>query len=242
MIFERTNKPRLFGHRGCSQKAPENTLAAFSLAKTYGIAGVELDIHPCQTGEIIVLHDTTLDRTTNGSGSVYNLGINQIKEFDAGSWFGPTFSDQKIPLLLEVFELLGNSVIYDIEIKSGNYKVDEFLYNLNQLIFRYNLQNHCLISSFDPFILRKWKKSYTSLPTAQLYSTHKEVPFLFRGGKLPTLISKADMEKPHHEQIKQGGMKHPFLAWTVNDQAEFDRLKALKVWGVISDCPEDLII
>jgi len=238
-------KPLIFGHRGCSRKAPENTLAAFSLIKAHGITGVEMDLHPCSTGEIMVIHDTTLDRTTNGRGSLYQTDLATIKSLDAGSWFGPTFSNQKVPLLEEVFQLLGSHVLYDLEIKRGSYPEEAFLYRLRTLIRDYNLQEYCLVSSFDPWILKKWKTMEPAIPTAQIYSPDKEVPLVFRRG-FARAISQADIEKPAHNQILKRGpysvprRKRPYLTWTVNDQEEFLRLKDWGVWGVISDCPENL--
>jgi glycerophosphoryl diester phosphodiesterase len=95
--------PYIVAHRGISAKAPENTLAAFNLAASVpGIDMVELDVRLTKDEEVIVLHDRTLQRTSTGNGPARNYSLEEIRGLDAGSWFHPMFSEQRIPTLAEI--------------------------------------------------------------------------------------------------------------------------------------------
>ncbi len=107
------SQPMIIGHRGACGYAPENTLLSFSKAIEMGVDAIELDVHTCKSGELIVIHDDTLDRTTNGKGEVSQLTLSQIKEFRCDQ-------DQKIPTLEEVFNLVQKQCIINIELKGLN--------------------------------------------------------------------------------------------------------------------------
>ena len=96
----------IVAHRGSRINRPENTLAAFEEAVRVGADGIELDIHLSKDGEVVVIHDETVDRTTDGCGRISQMTVADLRELDAGAWFDVAFAGQKIPTLLEVFELL----------------------------------------------------------------------------------------------------------------------------------------
>src|SRR5690242_18360485 len=98
--------PPVFAHRGANQYAPENTLAAFRKAKALGITWLELDVMLSKDQQVIVMHDETVDRTTNGHGLVNQYSYAALRELDAGSWFDKQFKGEKIPSLYEVIELI----------------------------------------------------------------------------------------------------------------------------------------
>jgi glycerophosphoryl diester phosphodiesterase len=113
------HRPYVVAHRGISGKVPENTLAAFSRAcETPGIDMIELDVRLSGDDHVIVLHDRTLQRTSTGNGAARNYSIAELKEFDAGSWFDPTFSKERIPTLEEVLVLVNKRRWVNIELKS----------------------------------------------------------------------------------------------------------------------------
>ena len=91
-------------HRGFSHIAPENTLIALKKAIEIGADFAELDVCQTKDGEIVLMHDETLDRTTNGTGEIWNFTLKELKQLDAGSWFGPQFKGEPIPTLLEVIQ------------------------------------------------------------------------------------------------------------------------------------------
>ena len=100
-----SNKPMIIAHRGAKGMAPENTLAAFRLGLNQGCEGIELDVHLTADEEIVVCHDMTLDRTTNGKGLITKKSLSEIKTYDAGLWFGDEFKGETVPTLDEVFDL-----------------------------------------------------------------------------------------------------------------------------------------
>lgn len=110
--------PPIIAHRGASRYAPENTLAAFRKAKELGARWVEFDVMLSKDHEAVVIHDDTLERTTNGSGNVSDHTCVALKKLDAGSWFSPEFANEKIPTFLEVIQLLNElQLCANVEIK-----------------------------------------------------------------------------------------------------------------------------
>jgi len=119
------NPPYVIAHRGISAKAPENTLASFALAAgAEGIDVIELDVRFTKDRQVIVLHDRTLQRTTTGNGVANKYTLNELKRYDAGSWFNPSFKTERIPMLSEVLRLVGPTRWVDIEIKSDPFHAD----------------------------------------------------------------------------------------------------------------------
>src|SRR5262245_38563325 len=105
-------RPRVFGHRGAMGYAPENTFASFERA-------VEIDVHLTADGEVVVIHDHDLSRTTDGEGIVGEKTLAQLKSLDAGKWFGDELLGQRIPTLGEVLEWAQGRCVLDVEIKGG---------------------------------------------------------------------------------------------------------------------------
>src|SRR3972149_11091012 len=106
-MFENFPHPIILAHRGDLTHAPENTLPSFQQAIQKGADGVELDAKLTADGHVIVIHDPTVDRTSDGNGRVAAFTLEAIRRFDAGSWFDEKFRGTKIPLLGEVFETVG---------------------------------------------------------------------------------------------------------------------------------------
>ena len=128
-------------HRGGEAYAPENTLAAFARTLEFGIGWAETDLRQCATGEVVLLHDERVDRTTDGSGSVHDLSLHEIQRLDAGSWFGPQFAGEPIPTLSALFERFGDQLVYLLEIKDPG-RVEE---ELVASIATHRLRDHCLV-------------------------------------------------------------------------------------------------
>lgn len=116
----RRRKPWAIAHRGAMLEAPENTLAAFRRAIELGADLIELDVHQTADGHVVVIHDETVDRTTDGSGIVLAMSLQELRCLDAGSWTGPQFAGERVPTLLEVLELTRGQVGLVIEIKAGS--------------------------------------------------------------------------------------------------------------------------
>jgi len=106
----------LIGHRGASSEAPENTMASFERALALGADGIEFDVQMTSDGRAVVIHDAMLDRTTNGSGPVFDATLDEVRSLDAGSWFGASFAGAQVPLLSEVLAL--PAAVFELETKT----------------------------------------------------------------------------------------------------------------------------
>src|SRR5215212_9607059 len=110
--------PQIFAHRGARVVAPENTLPAFQRALDMNVDGIELDIHCSKDGELVVIHDFTVDKTTNATGKVNHFTTAELASLDAGSSLSAEFAGVGIPTLAQVFDLVGNRCRVNVEIKS----------------------------------------------------------------------------------------------------------------------------
>jgi len=233
-------KPVVFAHRGASAYAPENTLAAFRLAKLQGAPAIELDAKLTADKEVVVIHDATVDRTTNGTGKVNELTFEEIRKLDAGLKFAPEFRGEKIPSLKEVFEDCSDSLYINVELTNYASPRDELPQKVAQLVVETGVGEKVLFSSFDLFNLTKIKKL---LP-------HSEVAIL----ALPGWKGLAARSFPGRWVSPK--IVHPFLGdasasfirrqkkhgrrvhvWTVDEQDDMRRLFLLGVDGIFTDVP-----
>ena len=149
--------PWIIAHRGYRQKYPENTLAAFQAAMETGVSMIELDVNFSRDRKVVVIHDPTLERTTNGHGAVSDYTMEELKQLDAGSWFDPRFADQHLPELSEVLDLVIGRAMVNIEIKAHayehNHPPDAIEKQVVELVKQKNMQDSVLISSFEIDIL-----------------------------------------------------------------------------------------
>jgi len=245
--FDFAQYPLLFGHRGCSKAAPENTLAAFQKVLDNNIPGVELDVHLCRSGELVVFHDLNLKRTTGLDALVSETDLEDIKKLDAGSWFDESFKNEKVPTLDEVFELMGTKVYYDIEIKHRNTQYGELEEKLVQKIEEWNIGNRVLISSFNPIAILGVRKANPQLNTAVIYTKWKELPWYLRtgGGKY---ICKPNILKPTRHQINPFSMflnkkieGYTVITWTEDDLDKAEKYINMGVDGVVTNVPENML-
>lgn len=231
------SKPVVFAHRGASKYAPENTLASFHKALKMGAQALELDITLSRDGEIVVIHDDTLDRTTNGSGAVADLTLDEIKSFDAGSHFSAEYAGEKIPTLKEVFELVGSEALINIELKNAGKRNTELVQKAAALVKSMKLQETIIFSSFYLQNVRGIQKAIPECPVGLLtlpgFLGNVEIGLL--GGISP------DMIHPHFSSLtaKFIQRQHAHLkrvhTYTVNDPELMQTLAAWKVDGFFCD-------
>jgi glycerophosphoryl diester phosphodiesterase len=161
---------RLAGHRGHSAAAPENTFASFRKAREFAGRGVtcETDLRITSDGELVLIHDETVDRTTNGRGLVRNMTYSDIARLDAGGWFGDEFAREPIPLLKEALQFARKlGIIYQLELKTYG-RNDLFFPKLRTLIDELGCADLLQFSSFDFVQLRAIKKAIPEVPTVGL--------------------------------------------------------------------------
>jgi len=151
--------PWIIAHRGYRTRYPENTLCAFAAAIEAGADMIELDVMLARDRRMVVIHDDTLDRTTNGRGPVGLKTLAELKKLDAGGWFAPQFAGETLPTLEEAMDLMGGRVLINIEIKRNAYEPDDppdaVERQLLDLVKRRGLLNSVLISSFEVRLLER---------------------------------------------------------------------------------------
>ena len=231
-------------HRGFSGAPPENTLAAFRKAIEVGSDMIELDIQLSKDGKIVVIHDETLERTTNGRGRVADLTFRELRDLDAGSWFDAQFSGEKIPTLQEVLELAKGKALVNIEIKNpshGKYPIADLAAKVLRMVRDERMLTRVIFSSFNPASLeyirnheprawvallfhRDWN-SLTDLPGEKEY----EVLNLRN-----SYLSKAKIAKIHQEGKRVN-------VYTVNSEEELEQFVNWGADGLITNHPERLI-
>ncbi|XP_074605932.1 glycerophosphodiester phosphodiesterase 1-like [Acropora palmata] len=168
---EKTSSPAIIAHRGGSAEAPENTLAAFKMAKENGAYGVEFDVDFTKDGKAVVIHDSTVDRTTNGKGLVGEFTFEEIRKLDASCKhpLSDKFPKEKIPALEEVVELcssLGLKML--IEIKKGT-NVKETALFLKNLFSSYQLYDKALVCCCYPSVIYQIRKTDLKITTALVW-------------------------------------------------------------------------
>lgn len=246
-LLERSGYPIVFGHRGFSAAAPENTLAAFAKLREHSIEGVEFDIHQCAGGEIVVIHDNDLNRVGGVQDAVADTRLDQLREHDVGRWFSDEFADERIPTLEQVFELLGDTVLYDIEIKHHGVRLcgpqqggieERLLYQIH----RFGLERRCFVSSFDPLAMRRMAQIAPDIPRSVIYVDAPDLPRLLRHGQ-GRFICGATILKPQQTQatrslIRRNGRRgRSVVTWTVDDPGDAKNLAELGVSGIVTNNP-----
>ena len=237
-------EPRLLaiGHRGVAGLAPENTLAGFRLALELGVDGVEFDVHLSRDGVPFVIHDETVDRTTDGAGCVADHSAGALAELDAGAWFGDGFAGETIPTLGDVLDLIGPSLsTFNVELK-GDERIEELAEACFEEVVRRDLCSKAVFSSFRPDCVRAVRRR----------SDHARIGILCTvGGRRAAFEQAAELDAvtihPHHLMVDSKFVASAFRRglkvwpWTANNPLEIRRLRALGVDGVISDRPDRLL-
>ena len=165
---------KIFAHRGSKGTHPENTLASFKEAVRVGSDGIELDVHLTKDGHLVVIHDETVDRTTNATGEIRNLTLAEIKELDAGSWFHNKYAGEKIPTLEEVLLLLtelGFNGQLNIELKTDVIQYEGLVEKCLALQSTKEWPFAIVYSSFNPYTLVELKQANPSQEIGLLFES-----------------------------------------------------------------------
>jgi len=232
--------PLIIAHRGASAKAPENTLTAFKLALEMGADGIELDVMLTKDEELVVIHDDTVDRTTNGSGRVSEFSYNTLRDLDAGTAYSPEFQGEHLPTLAEVFEQFGGKMLINIELKNYASPFDPLTERVIDLIEGFNLVDSTMLSSFNPFNLSKAFKKNPTI-TRGLLTFPKALGSLLRGplGR----IFPYDALHPYYSDVTERMIKkmhrigRQVNVWTVDDPVELRLLASMGVDMIICNDP-----
>ncbi|RME06477.1 MAG: glycerophosphodiester phosphodiesterase, partial [Anaerolineae bacterium] len=161
-------RPVIFAHRGASAHAPENTLVAFDLALRQGADALELDVKLSADGHVVVIHDATVDRTTDGSGRVNQMNLQTLKALDAGCRFDAAFCGERIPTLDEVLEAFGKRTFINIELTNYSSPWDDLPDKVADLVTAHGVEKRVLFSSFNPLALRRIHRRLPEVPIGLL--------------------------------------------------------------------------
>ncbi len=226
---------KIIAHRGCSGNFPENTLVAFEQALRLKVAMIELDIHTTCDGKMVVIHDASVNRTSNGKGLIRNLSYDKLRKLDFGSWFHPRFINERIPLLEEILELSRGKTLVNIEIKSNPDCLPDVLHLLEKL----KMLDQVILSSDVSSILRTFLPLIGKVRLAQIVSPKHlppkpiAYPFPYIHPKI-NLITPAFVKFYHQKNIG-------IHVWTVNSVTTQKHLQRLGIDGIFTDFPEFFI-
>lgn len=231
---------QIIGHRGIAGLAPENTLPAFERAKALGLNWVEFDTLRCKSGEWIVMHDETLERTTNGQGFVLDTSYEYLKTLDAGAWFSPHFKDTRIPLLSETLQYLYSLKIHpNIEIKQNSSNKSEDCKSFIDLLKKSWLfkESLPLVSSFDLEMLILLKAAWPELPIGCLVEdcTEDTLSIVLKYGFNSIHCNHECLDFSLIHTLGLAEKSIPLLTYTVNNKARIQTLLEAGVTAVFSD-------
>lgn len=230
---------KIIAHRGYSAKYPENTLIAFEKAIFHGADMIELDITLTKDHKMVVIHDDMLDRTTPTKGLVVDHTLEQVQSLDAGSWFAPEFSKEKIPTLLDVLRSFGREIAINIEVKKEAVSLDpdqSIEKPLMDALQGFGGLAGIQFSSFEPLALHRLRKM---MPQAMLcYTTkaspndeiRKEMKYLDIFEQHICIQDVTDMDVQYAHK-----MGWRIAAYTVNTENDFAKAKSLGLDGIFTD-------
>ena len=236
-----TNRPLVFAHRGAKRVAPENTLPAFEAAIRLGADGIELDVQYSSDGKLVIFHDLSLDKTSDGTGRVSARTFDELRQLDAGSHFGSQFAGTQIPALNEALETAKGKLLVNIELKTIEVSQSSLGPDVIQVVRHHGMVDDVVISSFNPFALRKSKTAGPEIEHALLLAP--DLVRWLRWG-LTLRHSRADGLHPECAMVTAeyvtGARKRnmPVRVWTVNEEAEMRRLAGFGVDAIITDVPD----
>ncbi len=232
--------PRIIGHRGARASAPENTLAGIRQGHREGARWVEFDVKLTQDGEAILMHDDTLDRTTDGAGPVREVRLDEIRRLDAGLRFGPAWRGERVPTLAEALDVLAElDMGFNLEIKPCPGRETETARVAVDIVRRRwgTPRPRPIISSFKPAALAAAREAAPELPRGYLVD---DLPEDWQSGVDRHACSAVHvgwrkLTRAQVRAVKDAGL--PLLVWTVNEKP---RARELLDWGadaLITDCP-----
>jgi glycerophosphoryl diester phosphodiesterase len=234
--------PWIIAHRGFKKKYPENTLFAFQAAMNAGAQMIELDVTLSRDRNLVVIHDATLERTTNGQGPVHDYTLEELKQLDAGSWFHSDFAEQRLPGLGEVLDLVDGRVITNIEIKSHAYEPyhppDAIENQVVDLVKQKNALDAVLVSSFNADVLMQISEMVDRPALALISKNPADDDTLKTCERLKAFSWHPDHRILTHRQVQlmhDAGIR--VFPYGVETRKKHARMLAMKVDGVITGDP-----
>ncbi|MCF6138956.1 glycerophosphodiester phosphodiesterase [Pseudalkalibacillus berkeleyi] len=240
---EEENDVEKVAHRGAAGYAPENTMAAFDKAVEMDSDYIELDVQMSKDGELVVIHDITVDRTTDGSGRVGDLTYDELRKLDAGSWYGEAFKGEHLPTLGEVLDAYEGDMKFLIELKSPSLYpgIEE---KVNDALEKRDLdeaeEESVIVQSFDFHSMQMFHKINDEVPIGVLTSNPKDLTAqsleIFKEYADYVNPSKDEVDRDLVNQIHELDMG--IMPWTVRAKEDVQPLLDAGVDGIITDYPD----
>jgi glycerophosphoryl diester phosphodiesterase len=238
-----SGRPGVIAHRGFSGAAPENTLAAIRAAVDVGADMVEIDVTLTADGHVVVLHDETVDRTTDGSGKAADQTLAQLQRLDAGTWFSPRFGGERIPTLDAVLSEMEGRVLLNIEIKSEAVG-SGIVPRVAETVRARHMVDQVIVSSFSPHALQLMRQTAPEIRTAVLFNPdfQKEmdpVEIVADLGASAFNIKRTRLTRKRLERCRQAGV--PVAVYTVNTRRRLRKVLRRGVNAVFTDHPDRML-
>ena len=229
-------RPLVIGHRGASADAPENTIAAFELALEQGADGIELGVHLSSDGHPVVIHDFTLERTTDGVGPVGGRSVRELKRLDAGGWYGRRFRGQRVQTLQEVLERFRDRARFWIELPGHPARYPGIEERVVSMVEIYDVVDRVLVQSFDPAAIARVRALNREIPVGALVARVPLPPEVLRPGAAAAVGLDARLATDAVlAEIRRAELD--CYVRTVDEPAQMDRLVAWGVSGLVTDRP-----
>lgn len=231
---------KVYAHRGSSGTHPENTVSAFKAAAKLPIHGVEFDVHMTKDGELVVIHDETIDRTSNGTGFIKDMTLAELKSFDFSKGLAK-YKGESLPTLREVLYVFKDTHHHlNIELKSDIYPYEGMEQKVLDMLKEYRLESRVVISSFNHEMVKEFKKLAPQIETAILFMEVMVAPHEYaeRVGAdalhafFPTVL------RPMGKAVIASGKE--LRVFTVNEESYADMLSDAGVHAIFTDYPEKM--
>ena len=241
--YLQTEKPAICSHRGYSAIAPENSMSAFNATYANGGKLIEFDVQMTKDDDLVVLHDSKINRTSNGKGKISELTMNQLQGLDFGSWFSAEFSNERIPEYSVVLSNFKNKLFLDIELKfCAKNKVDYFCEKIISGIMEYSNVTQNIITSFDRKLLKKIREINKDILTGLLIDTKAQAI----GMRNFIEVNKIDAVIYNHKRLSKKTINYLrtqnkyIMVYTVNRKKDYDRCRDQGIDCIISNDPLSL--
>lgn len=230
---------KIFAHRGASNYAPENTMAAFELAVSQGAEGIETDVHLTKDNIPVIIHDEKIDRTTNNTGLVKDYTYDEIRQLDAGSWMSKSFSKETIISLEEFLKWIKDKdLLMNVELKNNKINYPHIEAIVYEQIKYHKLSDRAIMSTFNKQSIKRCKTLDSSIEVAWLTSKRNRnliSDFKKTGADAIhmhyRLLNKKDINKANYERI-------PIRVYTINKRRQLRKCYSLQCAAIFSDIPD----
>lgn len=236
-MYSQNNKVKITAHRGASGCAPENTLASMKEAINMKADFAELDVQETLDGEIVLLHDDELKRTTGSKKNIWEMNYDEVKTLDAGSWFGDKFKGEPLPKLSDVIDCVLGKIKLNIELKSNGHE-KELVDRTVKVVKDKNFSNECFFTSFDYPKIKRVKEIDPTLKVGLIFKKIPDSIDVFTANMELLSVHYSLVDETFVKKAKENGKE--VHVWTVNDEKEMKRLIDLGVTSIITNYPDKL--